>query len=139
MRDELVGEFAIDLRAAGADWPLNATDEEIQAAIANDPTGEHAAATTGTDIDASKEKKHGKTGAKILGFFKGGVKGGVDTALGVDHIKAKAGSEKSKQRLGAVPPRNVNRLMGPVDFDCRYHGKPGHAYITTQATIDPVY
>ncbi|KAI5356975.1 hypothetical protein Slin15195_G090750 [Septoria linicola] len=131
--DEPVDLTEDDLRAAGADWPLNATAEEIAAAAAPDPATQHE--TAGEDIDTSKEKKHGKAGAKILGFFKHGIKGTVDTALGADHIKAKAGSETSKQRLGVIPSKNEPHVSGPIDFKCRYHGKRGHAYIATKATI----
>ncbi|KAF7192579.1 hypothetical protein HII31_06088 [Pseudocercospora fuligena] len=131
--DEPVELTEDELRAAGADWPLNATDEEIKAAIAPDSTTAHE--TAGTDVDESKKKSHGKAGAKILGFLRGNVKASVDTALGVDHLKAKAGSEPSKQRLGVIPSRNESKLSGPIDFKCRYHGKKGHAYIATKATI----
>lgn len=131
--DEPVELTEEHMRAAGADWPLNATDEEIKAAIASDPTVQHE--TAGADVDASKGKSHGKVGSKILGLFKSSVKGGVDTALGVDHVKAQVGNKHSKQRLGVIPRSNENRLSGPVDFKCRYHGKKGHAYIATKATI----
>jgi len=122
------------LRAAGSDYPLNASEAELKDAMENhDPTTAHE--TGGADIDASMQKKHGKKGAKILGLFKGTVKGAVESALGADHLKAKAGSEKSKQRLGVVPTDPKSMLSGPVDFACRYHGKRGHAYISTVATI----
>lgn len=122
------------LRAVGSDWPLNATDEELDDAINNhDPNTKHE--TGGADIDASMQKKHGKKGAKIMGMFKSTVKGAVETALGADHLKAKAGSEQSKQRLGVIPTDPKSMLSGPVDFACRYHGKRGHAYISTVATI----
>lgn len=122
------------LRAVGADYPLNASEGELKDAIeTHDPATAHA--TGGGDIDASMEKKHGKKGAKIMGFFKSTVKGTVETALGADHLKAKAGSETSKQRLGVIPRDPEDLLSGPVDFACRYHGKRGHAYISTVATI----
>lgn len=131
--DEPVELTEDQLRAAGADWPLNATDEEIRAAIEHDPTTAHESA--GTDVAASKQKSHGKAGAKILGFLKGNVKASVDTALGFDHLRAKAGSAPSKQRLGVIPSRNEPKVSGPIDFKCRYHGKKGHAYIASKATI----
>lgn len=131
--DEPVDLTEDQMRAAGADWPLNATDEEIKAAIASDPTVPHQ--TAGADVDAGKGKSHGKVGTKILGLFKSGVKGGVDTALGADHVKAKVGNEHSKQRLGVINRSKDSRLSGPVDFKCRYNGKKGHAYIATKATI----
>lgn len=122
------------LKAAGADWPLNATDEEIKAAMAKDPTV--PSQTDSADVHSGKHKSHGKVGTKIMGLFKTSVKGGIDTALGADHVKAKvAGNEHSKQRLGVVRRSKENRLSGPVDFKCRYDGKKGHAYIATKATI----
>ena len=121
------------LRATGADWPLNATQEELDEAMAHDPTVAHE--TGGPDIDAAREKHHGKKGAKLLSFFKSGVKGTVETALGADRLKAKAGSEHAKSRLGAVVKDKEAELTGPVDFASRYHGKKGHAYISTKATI----
>ncbi|KAG9747138.1 hypothetical protein KCU59_g4643, partial [Aureobasidium melanogenum] len=124
------------LRAAGSDWPLNATQEELDEAMAHDPTTAHE--TSGADIDHSKDSKHGKKGHKLLSFFKGTVKGTVETALGADKLKAKAGSEPSKQRLGAVPKTKDYSVDGPVDFACRYHGKKGHTVISTRTTIPTV-
>lgn len=122
-----------DLRTTGADYPLNATQEELDEAMAHDPTTAHE--TSGSDIDASKNSKHGKKGSKILGFFKGTVKGGVETAIGTDKVKAAAGSHHAKNRLGAVPKKNADLTSGPVEFKSRYQGRKGHVYITTKATI----
>lgn len=123
---------AEELAAAGPDLPLDATEEELKAAIEGDP--QTAAATTGTDIDKAKGSTH-KTGSKIGKMFKASVAGTVNTMLGADHLKAKAGYEHSKERLGVVLNPNTNELSGPIDFKCRYHGKKGHAYISTKATI----
>ncbi|EOA82868.1 hypothetical protein ACJQWK_04803 [Exserohilum turcicum] len=125
-----------ELRATGADWPLNATKEELDAAMAHDPTVAHQ--TGGEDIDEAKDSKHGKKGTKILNFFRSTVKGGVETTRGADKVKAAAGSVHAKNRLGAVPPRNVDLTSGPVEFKARYGGKKGHAYITTKATIPSI-
>ncbi|KAF2431182.1 hypothetical protein EJ08DRAFT_190219 [Tothia fuscella] len=121
------------LRAAGADWPLNATKEELDEAMAHDPTTAHE--TGREDINAAKEHKHGKTGSKILGFFKGTTKATVNTAITADTLKAKAGSDHAKNRLGAIPKRGEDLTSGPVEFKCRYDGSKGHVYITTMATI----
>ncbi|KAF2019628.1 hypothetical protein BU24DRAFT_365220 [Aaosphaeria arxii CBS 175.79] len=121
------------LRATGADWPLNATQEELDEAMSHDPSV--AASTSGADIDASKASKHGKKGSKILGFFRHTAKGGVQTAIGSDKLKAAAGSSHAKNRLGAVPHPDEDLTSGPVAFKCRYKGKKGHAYITVKATI----
>lgn len=102
--------------------------------------------TTGTDASPPK-KKHGR---RFLAFLKGTTKGGVETMLGTDRLKAAAGAQHAKNRLGVlqsgpVPP------SGPVDFPARYQGKKGHLYITTTATspalswttekddVDPVF
>ncbi|KAF2226447.1 hypothetical protein BDZ85DRAFT_229809 [Elsinoe ampelina] len=122
------------LRAAGSDYPLNATEDELKDAMEkHDPNVKHE--TGGSDIDASKSTHHGKKGSKILGFFKGSVKATVESTLGADHLKAKAGSDASKNRLGVVPKDKTSLLSGPVDFACRYHGKRGHTYVSTKATI----
>jgi hypothetical protein len=122
-----------ELRATGADWPLNATSEELDAAMAHEPAVAHE--TGGKDIDAAKDHKHGKKGSKILNFFKGTTKGAVNTAIATDTLKAKTGSAAAKQRLGVVARANEVFTSGPVEFKCRYNGHKGHVYITTKATI----
>lgn len=121
------------LRATGADWPLNATQEELDDAMSHDPTTAHE--TGGADIDASKNTKHGKKGSRVLGFFKSTAKAAVETSIGADRLKAKAGSGHAKNRLGVIPKPNVPKISGPVDFKCRYKGNKGHTYISTKATI----
>jgi len=123
---------AEDLAASGGDNALDATDAELRAAIEADPLTPHA--TTGTDIDASKKGTH-KRGSKIVKLFKAGLGGAISTALGADNLKARVGSEPAKQRLGVVLNPNENEVSGPIDFKCRYHGKKGHIYISTKATI----
>jgi hypothetical protein len=124
------------LRATGADSPLNATQEELDAAIQHDPTVKHE--VSGGDIEASKTTKHGKTGSRILGFFKGTTRATVQTAIGADTLKAKAGSDAAKNRLGVVPPRNAQQISGPVEFKSRYHGHRGHVYLTIKGTVPHV-
>lgn len=120
------------LRATGADYPLNATPAELDAAMQHDPKTAHE--TGGADIDASKNAKHGKKGHKILGFFKGTAKGAVETAIGADKLKAKAGiSEPAKDRLGVIPRTGEDLTSGPVEFKSRYHGHKGHTYLTTSS------
>ncbi|KAF2712250.1 hypothetical protein K504DRAFT_464328 [Pleomassaria siparia CBS 279.74] len=122
-----------DLRATGADWPLNATAEELDTAMTHDPTVPHE--TGGADIDSSKDNKHGKKGSRILNFFKGTMRGGVETAIGTDKLKAKVGDHHARDRLGAVPKKNADMTSGPIEFKSRFQGSKGHVYITTKATI----
>ncbi|KAL9062719.1 MAG: hypothetical protein Q9157_008688 [Trypethelium eluteriae] len=112
---------------------MGASPGDIQQAIERDPNVPHE--TGGTDIQQSKDTGHGKKGSKLLGFFKGTTKASVETALGADKVRASAGSQAAKNRLGAIPNPRDNPLSGPVDFKCRYKGKKGWTYISTKATI----
>lgn len=96
--DEPVDLTDEQLRATASDYPLNASEEELNKAMQHDPNVPHD--TTGQDIAASKKKSHGRKGHHLLSVFRHGMKGSIETALGADHLKAKAGSEHSKQRLG---------------------------------------
>jgi hypothetical protein len=123
-----------ELRATGADYPLNATQAELDVAMAHDPLTAHE--TGGPDIDNAKDSNHGgKKGNKVVNFFRSTVKGGVQTAIGADKVKAAAGAQHAKNRLGAVPSKHADLTSGPVEFKSRYDGKKGHLYITTKATI----
>ncbi|RDL38821.1 Uncharacterized protein BP5553_03161 [Venustampulla echinocandica] len=105
---------------------LDASDAEVADAIHPDPT-----TSTKADEDAAKPKK--KHGHRIIAAMKQATKGGVQTILGTDRLKAAAGAEPSKNRLGVLrsgPPTD----SGPIDFPSRFRGKKGHAYITTTAT-----
>ncbi|KAK0102957.1 hypothetical protein ONS95_000851 [Cadophora gregata] len=99
-------------------------DEEIANAIQPD-----AAVISGTDAPP-KKKQHGR---KILAAIRGVAKGGVETALGTDRLKAAVGAEHAQNRLGVLKSGGINHA-GPVDFPCRFKGKKGHAYITSTAT-----
>ncbi len=125
-----------EFRASGAEPPLNATDEEIDSAIACDPHTAHQ--TSGSDIDASRASKHGKKGGKLLSFFKSTTKGAVKTTIGADSLRAKIGSHQARDRLGALPKPNADWTSGPIQFKARYKGSKGHVYITTKATIPAV-
>lgn len=118
------------------------SDAELAEAINPDDTG------VATGIDAKPKKKaHGR---HILSAIKSATKGGVETIMGTDRLKAAAGAEHAKNRLGVLKT-GPDQPGGPVQFPCRFKGKKGHAYITTNATtpafswttekedIDPVF
>lgn len=124
------------LRSTGAEPPLNATPGELDAAIDSPNPSATAHETSGSDIDAAKSKSHGRKGSRVLNFFRGTARGVVETAIGADKLKAKAGSDAAKDRLGAVPPQDeAANKSGPVSFKARYHGNRGRVYITAKATI----
>ncbi|KAI0697567.1 hypothetical protein BC835DRAFT_1270194 [Cytidiella melzeri] len=131
-----------------------------------DSDSEEYPATETTTVDAedvnaeqgSAPKR--KPGRRIAAALKRTVKAGVGGALGVDHLKAKVGSEHAKQRLGAVAappptgdtvatsssndasidqPEQVARVSlpggeGPCVFSARLHGKRGHVVVVNSAT-----
>ena len=117
-------------------------DDEMAEAIHPDDT----AVTTGTDA-APPKKKHGR---RLIAAFRSATKGGVETLLGTDRLKAAAGGQHAKDRLGVLRS-GPSEPAGPIDFPARYKGKRGHAYITTTATspalswttekedIDPIF
>ena len=108
---------------------------------------------SGAAADPSTKKQG--PGRKIAAVLKRTVRAGVDGALGLDHVKAKVGSEQAKQRLGAVadpspavaaekgaldsPEKaDVARLNlpggeGPCVFSGRLHGKTGHILLVSSA------
>ena len=110
-----------------------------------------------SNADGSKKRKPGR---RIIGALKRTVKAGVGGALGVDHLKAKAGSEPAKQRIGAVAAPSPSASMqqqynksggsmlssddsvarinlpggeGPCVFSARMHGRKGHVVIVNSA------
>jgi hypothetical protein len=119
------------LRATGAEPPLNATDAELDRAIQHDPNTAHQ---TGADINSAKAAHHGKKGGRLLGFFRGITKGGVEAAIGTDKLRATAGSHHARDRLGVVPPLHEVPISGPVEFKARYEGKRGNVVLSTAAT-----
>lgn len=59
-------------------------------------------------IEAKSPKR--KAGRKVAGFLKRAVRAGVGGALSVDQLKAAAGSEHAKRRIGAIsepPPTDI--------------------------------
>lgn len=143
------------LDSTGADAPLGASPEEIRSttpphspanetkthtdtvlqaeAASNDPSAKTQVASS--DVAASKDKTHGKKGSHVLGLFKTSVKASVETAIGTDRLKARAGSSAAKDRLGVLPKSAADLISGPIEFKARYKGKKGHVYIATKSTI----
>ena len=117
-----------------------ASDDELSSAIHPD-----TATTTATRPEERVKKR-----SRLLAAIKGATKGGVETVLGTDRLKAAAGGRHAKNRLGVLR-RGDAPESGPIAFPARYKGKRGHAYITSTATspalgwtpekedIDPVF
>lgn len=88
--------------------------------------------TASVDNPPPEEKpdaKH-KAMSRITRIFKGQGKAAVETKLAIDHVRAKAGSDKAKGHLGVLPKTKYLIYAGPSHFKARYDGKPGWLYIT---------
>lgn len=130
------------LRATAGNPPLNATESEIDLAVQNDPNAEMTE-TGDADIERTRHPLEGsvkgKRWPKVVEFFRGISKGAVKTAVGADHVRAKAtGAHAAKDRLGVIQASGEAPISGPVEFKGRYDGKKGHVYITKKATIPSV-
>ena len=79
---------------------------------------------TGGESEDTKYAAKSKAN-KIISFFKGTTKTGVNTALSTDPIRASIGSKTAQNRLGVVPSKDVSPDSGPIEFPCRFHGKKG--------------
>jgi hypothetical protein len=134
--------FRLNIAPKALRHPEAVTDHEKAQAIHPD----NSSTTTGTDR-AKPTKRHGR---HFLASLKSATKGSVEVILGTDRLKAAAGAEHARNRLGVLRS-GPEPLSGPVRFPARYQGKRGHAYITTRATspalswtteredIDPVF
>ena len=111
--------------------------EQLAAAQAEDV----ASRSEGEDASAT-DSKTGKKSSKVLGILKGVTKAGVETALGVNRVKATTiQSMHAKTKLGVVQSEEASKKYaadGPVKFQARYKGKKGHVYILTTAATPSV-
>lgn len=73
-----------------------------------------------------------------MNLLKGTTKGGVQTLITADKVKATAGAKHARNRLGAVKGRTPWPERGPVVFPSRCKGKKGYAMITSTATTPAI-
>lgn len=118
------------------DLPLEYAEQLADAQaddVSSRPEGEDASAT---------DPNAGKKSNKVLGILKGVTKVGVETALGVNRVKATTiQSMHAKTKLGVVQSEEASKKYasdGPVRFQARYKGKKGHIYILTTAATPNV-
>ncbi|KAM0206231.1 hypothetical protein ACHAPA_012369 [Fusarium lateritium] len=122
------------LGASLGDCPLGATKGEIQATVERDE--ETIEDTGGDDHEHCKPGSGGKKRSRLLSIIKPVAQAAARTVIGVDKLRAKAGSESAKNRVGVASPREDPPIAGPVEFTCRWHGERGFVYVTTD-TVSP--
>ncbi|KZT00031.1 uncharacterized protein LAESUDRAFT_709421 [Laetiporus sulphureus 93-53] len=122
------------------DYEFDASNYEVESAHAD----ENAQQDSEADTDGNAGKP--RSGNKLTKLLKGTGKATVSGALGIDHIKAKMGSEAAKRRLGAVPEDEDKVITsdgptgsrvgvgdGPTTYAARMHGKRGYVVLVTSA------
>ncbi|KAK2005975.1 hypothetical protein LZ32DRAFT_642105 [Colletotrichum eremochloae] len=125
-----IDEDVID--ASLGDKPLGASRVQLENVAEQD--GEMADHAGGEDTEVQQAVGHGSKREKIFGLLKGGAKEVTKAASTIDKIRAKAGSENAKTRVGALPPSNDEaQTVGPVEFSARFEGKKGFVYINAAA------
>jgi hypothetical protein len=68
--------------------------------------------------------------SKLVRFFKRTTAGAVDAKLSLDHVRAKAGEERTKDRVGAfIRPQDLTYAK-PDAFKTRFEGKSAWVYLT---------
>ncbi|KAK1996667.1 hypothetical protein LX36DRAFT_637668 [Colletotrichum falcatum] len=116
------------ISASMGDEPLGASQGQVQnAAERHGQTADHAG---GEDTEVQQAFGHGSKREKVFGLLKGGAKEVAKVASTVDKIRAKAGSENAKTRVGALPSSNdEEQTIGPAEFSARFEGEKGFVYV----------
>ncbi|KAJ1032687.1 hypothetical protein NDA16_000709 [Ustilago loliicola] len=103
---------------------------------------EDVASRSDGEDESATDPKTGKKGSRVLSILKDVTKAGVETALGVNRVKATTiQSMHAKAKLGVVQSEAAAKKYasdGPVKFQARYKGKKGHVYILTTAATPSV-
>ncbi|OSX66771.1 hypothetical protein POSPLADRAFT_1129096 [Postia placenta MAD-698-R-SB12] len=123
------------------DMEFDTSNYDVEGVDAHMAIGEHAEnAATGED-----GKPRPRLASKLARALKGTGKAAVSSALGIDHLKARLGSEAAKRRLGAVPDDSPGTTTegsagnragagdGPTAWAARWHGKRGYIVLVTSA------
>jgi hypothetical protein len=108
--------------------PRTEIAEAIQPAV---PKGSTTANESGNDSPGGTQHKHI---SKLIRLFKRTTAGAVDAKLGLDHVRAKVGSEKTKARVGAFIKPEALSYAEPEAFKARFKGENVWIYLTEGAT-----
>ncbi|KAI0397530.1 hypothetical protein F5Y17DRAFT_414757 [Xylariaceae sp. FL0594] len=123
------------LDACGPDRPLGATDGELVEAVAPDHEKINRAGGRDDGAPETDDANQAKWRSRAVQVARTGAKVAVKTAMTLDKLRAKAGQESAKTRLGAVPPskgkasKKQEKDASPSVFQARYHGQPGYVYL----------
>lgn len=124
------------LKASGGDQPLGATPLELHEASRHHEDAVKEAG--GNDDEMTSTTTDSNRKSKILSFVKGGFKGAVKAGISIDKVRAKAGTESAKQRIGVMPKKNQKEVLDLRDFECRFHGKPGIVKLDPDGSVPSI-
>lgn len=110
---------------------MDVSNAELDKAVNPDSLSPEEAEKKKTEEENSRKHPHR---SKIMRFLKGTTRGGVETSLTADVVKATAGSKHARRRLGALP-KTTEDAHTAVEFKARYEGTRGYAVLTSSATI----
>ncbi|GKT50833.1 uncharacterized protein ColSpa_11014 [Colletotrichum spaethianum] len=108
--------------------------EHLDQAIQPDP---NALAPAESQTDEHKQKK----GHRLLNFIKSTAKGGINTSLAADKVKAKVGAKHAKDRLGVVKTE-PDPAKGPISFPARWKATattPALSWTTDSDDLNPTW
>ncbi|KAG9240270.1 hypothetical protein BJ878DRAFT_304250 [Calycina marina] len=120
--DSVPNDLAHGLVPDVKSMPFANTNTEIL--TATQPALDVASETDKVEEDKEEQPKH-KHISRAIGFLKGNTKAIAKTKLAADHVRAAAGSEKSKGHLGILPKPEKVVFAGPSEFKARLEGKKG--------------
>ncbi|KAJ5492942.1 hypothetical protein N7539_001688 [Penicillium diatomitis] len=114
---------------------LAATDAEIDHAATPQAPQEPA-----NSEDSSEAPRKKSLGSKIVGFFRGTTRTGVESKQAVDRARAVVGSHHAKNRIGVLHTKGAPPTpIGPTKFSARYKGHRGAVILDSTMTPPTLY
>ncbi|KAH9911283.1 uncharacterized protein BXZ73DRAFT_93459 [Epithele typhae] len=141
-------DFAFDIGGYDPVEGVESSGSEDGTFVDDPEPVEDAVSDTETDLEPGEKDSDRlkRRGSKLIGFLRKTTRTGVHTVLGADRLKAKAGNERARQRLGAVAPRGAAGKLqvapgdkdafqreGPTSFSARVGGRKGRVLLVTSA------
>jgi len=137
--------YELDVDILGSlpgDQPLGATDEELEDAVAPDKDKINRAGGRNDGAPETDDAHQAKWRGRAVQLARSGAKVAVKTAMTLDKLRAKAGQESAKTRLGVVPSakgkkskqsKNQSEHQSPSVFETKYRGQKGYAHLNSNS------
>lgn len=118
------------------DKPLGADEAELAEAAAPDPSILDDAGGRCSKVEATEGSKPHRL-LHLLGHLKRGIRSTVHVAQQADRLRAKAGRESAKNRVGVLPCKSddTGTQQGPSTFRARNEAKEGQVHISAEGIV----